>query len=1055
MLMLLLSLSALTQVGVQSMGERMLAERARQNALLGMQIALGQLQAYAGSDQRVTAAAESFFAAKDGARNWTGVWGNAAVATAEQGDPVLLSWLVSGNESAANVLDESASVFGKVLSSVATPAQSPVQGVPALGANHSVWDSLGSKEKPWGLLVGRGSVGADASAYVAVPLVEVGGQGGGRYGWWVGDEGIKTNIGLVDPIGDRSSATERSYSFMLAQRAGGEALLANYPVNNAALHKVAHGQEMAFAAGDAQGQAAMRRDLAGLYHDVTVVSSSVMTDALRGGLKKDLTAWLAYGGGPADSDVIIPGSGAQYMVPRWGMVRDYFSIRKNGNAVAARPQTSSTHGISPVVTYSRLGYGMSRTAGGKLALDLFPLVVLWNPTNVPITGEYELCFGMRTTTPNIQLQVASDASGTPATPARTARIYLNKAAFDGDPLAQDYRYFRFKIEETVIAPGESYVFALTDPSLPYVAGENVMSHGADPNNAAVMSSAVDIAAGEYVKWVLQSNMQSGNIDVLLRQAPEDPALADLVGAAAFNTVQPDALQTVQYIGHSGMALPSVPTEMPGFSRPFFQHYLQMAMTRGGSPYMRWLSQLNPRARQVHRLGFDGGKNMLYSSGLSVITTAHPPQFKDGKYASAGVNIDYLLTTPDEGTVTEPINLVVYGFQPEAMAPLSLAQLQHANLSQLVANPGYAVGNSIATPHIERSSTSRQATLGSGQIMLYDMSWHLNRVLWDQYFFSTVPQSLTNADLLSASYRLPNSRMQFAKRATKATDFKTSSAVDTNAGRLMLRGGFNVNSTSVPAWRALLAATNSLPYDPENPTNTDATALEYPFSRFVDPQGGRGGNWSANNAWGGHRTLSRAAIDALAEQIVEQVKERGPFLSVADFVNRSLKTGEGDTTGLSGALQSALNEVDAIEPGNTARPRINLRAPFSEKAYRSLTSSASSSMYGAEFLGDTLPYSSHAASAPGYLTQADLLTVIGPVLAARSDTFTIRSYGDVLSPDGSKVEARAWCEAIVQRLSEYCDPVENAEIWPPQKDINRKLGRRFQIISFRWLDADDV
>jgi hypothetical protein len=93
----------------------------------------------------------------------------------------------------------------------------------------------------------------------------------------------------------------------------------------------------------------------------------------------------------------------------------------------------------------------------------------------------------------------------------------------------------------------------------------------------------------------------------------------------------------------------------------------------------------------------------------------------------------------------------------------------------------------------------------------------------------------------------------------------------------------------------------------------------------------------------------------------------------------------------------------------------------------------------------------------------LLGALGPVLTARSDTFRIRAYGDVLNPvSGSTTsEARAWCEAIVQRLPDYVDdsmpaatdltaaPASSAKI------TNQTFGRRFKIVSFQWLSANDI
>ncbi len=66
------------------------------------------------------------------------------------------------------------------------------------------------------------------------------------------------------------------------------------------------------------------------------------------------------------------------------------------------------------------------------------------------------------------------------------------------------------------------------------------------------------------------------------------------------------------------------------------------------------------------------------------------------------------------------------------------------------------------------------------------------------------------------------------------------------------------------------------------------------------------------------------------------------------------------------------------------------------------------------------------------------------LTTRSDTFRIRAYGDAVNPvDATRVEARAWCEAIVQRIPELID------------SPNGPFGRRFVITYFRWLGPDDI
>jgi hypothetical protein len=94
----------------------------------------------------------------------------------------------------------------------------------------------------------------------------------------------------------------------------------------------------------------------------------------------------------------------------------------------------------------------------------------------------------------------------------------------------------------------------------------------------------------------------------------------------------------------------------------------------------------------------------------------------------------------------------------------------------------------------------------------------------------------------------------------------------------------------------------------------------------------------------------------------------------------------------------------------------------------------------------------------------LLQPLGSLLVARGDTFVVRAYGEARAADGVTVTARAWCEAEVQRMPQYVDRSNLAEL-PPYSatgavnsgfsDINRLFGRRFELVSFRWLGANEI
>ena len=165
---------------------------------------------------------------------------------------------------------------------------------------------------------------------------------------------------------------------------------------------------------------------------------------------------------------------------------------------------------------------------------------------------------------------------------------------------------------------------------------------------------------------------------------------------------------------------------------------------------------------------------------------------------------------------------------------------------------------------------------------------------------------------------------------------------------------------------------------------------------------------------------------LAENVVAEVKARGPFQSVAEFVNRQLVGSAA--TGNSGALQTAIE--------NSA-----LNTNFGEPAPKN------NSELGSSGTGNT------SDGAATQITQADLLNRLAPSLTVRGDTFRIRAYGETKSIFGQTT--KAWCEAVVQRQHDFVDDSDIPTTDAPLSTTNQAFGRRFKIVSFRWLSADEV
>ncbi len=315
----------------------------------------------------------------------------------------------------------------------------------------------------------------------------------------------------------------------------------------------------------------------------------------------------------------------------------------------------------------------------------------------------------------------------------------------------------------------------------------------------------------------------------------------------------------------------------------------------------------------------------------------------------------------------------------------------------------------------------------------DHSFQTNRKLWDSWFLSGIvqqqaphhPVKRTAAEVFKdfaesgGEKRLPARAMLPAFRdATAASGdlFGTGStalpdAYEKAASLLLLDGAFNVNSTSVKAWKALLNSSRKsllpLAESPQEPAPAKAEeARGVPALGLLTPHGKSFKDSALSTAadpgqWTGYRDLEDSEIDDLAEEIVKKIRARGPFLSLADFINRRLST---DTDlALRGALQAALdktvNKKLFSANGRTGTIPAGVTFDFPEAAR----------------LPKTL-------GGPAHVSQADILTAIGPRLTARSDTFRIRAYGEAYDKSGN-VTARAWCEATVQRTPAYLDPTD--------------------------------
>jgi hypothetical protein len=429
----------------------------------------------------------------------------------------------------------------------------------------------------------------------------------------------------------------------------------------------------------------------------------------------------------------------------------------------------------------------------------------------------------------------------------------------------------------------------------------------------------------------------------------------------------------------------------------------------------WLSTLGRDLRS----GVLGADAFAYQA--TVANPENPASFYDYRTVSAP---DRLLDrAPDDLSVAKDTPV----FELPRAPLLSLGALQHLPLDR---QRPFAFGNSWgATAALNGVATAE---------------------FFDRYFFSGLTAGIAPTTNTAGELLFPNPLLKPLRKADGARvtldDIRPPSTTDEDgnvvpgpetkpeSSRFFLQGGaFNLNSTNVAAWTAVLRgvrfpapqAFTYLVADPTTGTADGGVTATIPssdaqFLRFSqsaqetsDPNAPPS---TANNALfrQGIRKLTATEVAAFATAVVEAIKTRhgasGPFRALEEFLAPTAPDAP------------SLLEQAILDAG------INSSIP--------------------EFSSQ-------------FLTQADVMTALAPVLFPRSDTFVIRTYGEAVNPATAATEGRAWCEAIVQRVPEYFDPSpatgDAAEIPPAAlgNPLNTANGRRFKIVSFRWLTKSDI
>ncbi|WP_193212763.1 pilus assembly PilX family protein [Luteolibacter marinus] len=1138
--MLVMALVQLGSIAIRSSSRLDAMTAARANAMVSLNLAIGQLQRTLGPDQRITAPAS--LAPGRSSSEWCGVWSpgdlddsglSPAVGWgASYGSPL---YLTDRRTKRSGWKDE---WFIEELVTTGTAADA-----------------------------GRITVGMTGDGdEVEVPELRSDDNGG--LAWWIEDLSQRASVGSGVSPAD----------------AGGVGLASAPRVDASPLSPEGASWDSDPFASDREREntitmqtleLAAWADIGGLDSPVGTRSFGLFTDPVNGGLKGDLTRFVesedeAAGvlpqfalDGIRGEASILPEPFHTVTGPRWDRLRRWFRAGQEstpGSAVAATVPES----IRAAKVYGGEGYAVDAIKSSELPLHpvvvdagfhwdytpetdtaqnilchVYPRLTLWNPYNVEMdAGRYVIAMPKHIDSGGgLSVEVADQNGAVTRIPTVVAGW---GAQFRASGEASDH-YFLFTVEATTFGPGECLVFTPRTgggarSAQPYDAARpssNILT-AAQPvgsNNFYIrhFSTKPDLARmlarGMRVKRYITTPLDSPDYAEALHWNPKPFLLkacpgssfssAEVLTGKGFPTLQrlyvndggggkdyfASAGQRAAYIryspgwnddpsnnGSEWATFKDNPNRNPPRNWYYRVHQSWIddekelaAVGRLGSPQPPYASAVmadwNPMASVVFRTP---STYLLEHFDLHVGCwyRCKAPHDALGPDQDWGIFADGLARGCPFGDPREYASQLSFPLidLPEAGQPLqSIGALRNAPLSPWLWHPARIVGTSRPSLHADRDAGAIP-TLATGanpwkniivqtdavfgdliqendhrrETLLYDIAYSVNRRLWDSFFASSwsVDSGWNGHERLPNRQLVAHPLLGGAEQARKASvDDAGGLGLWLSAYLLVNGGAFNVNSTSVEAWAAVLGGLKGLTRTTAGDGSLDG---DHPFARFRQPV-------TADPLWGGSLALSDDQVQELAGEIVEIVRERGPFLGVADFVNRRLATGDSAEAGVideallrANLVSGDLLKFPATGNDNDSKVRQNLRSREENASQWKLAGSA------------------------GFIEQGDILEPVGGALCARGDTFRIRATGVAYGERG-EVLSRATCEAVVVRSPDYLlkrpfdDPgdansgnsalvapmtrgirdsklVNNPQLHP----LNQRFGRRFEVLGIKWL-----
>lgn len=995
-LVLMLSLTTLTQVELSHSKRSNDQLLARENARLGVLVAIGNIQKLTGPDERVTVRGDAFESSSLAVQHpqWIGVMDT----TNPSANPADIDWLIS----------------------------MPTNKVVELG------NPLADEKE---VLVSERSSTTQAITVpeVVVPLIQIG-EEQKFFGYWVSDESQKASLTTRPLIDDQADdwldssygkANASRLDQIIPKRTGLEMLFDPQGSDDDAILK-----ELVKTYSVEQLRLSQSWDIDDyqyLYHDITSRSFGVIASTTGTGLKDDYSLRPDLFPIPSNFERIYDfESYMETPLPAYEPNTPYIphedDLRRRYEIKAPTSVTDLelSDGIYPIITEFKLlmhvhvagSNVVNRTTGSiQPILDNNEIVIrtqfhleLWNPYTSALVPENLVLEINGLPTVTVELEDIDEDNNSTVVVDLDALLKNGTSTTEGFFVELPFTDRGFSNHDDFSwLPGRLYNWV----------GPNNYSNGSPKNTKEAVFYQRSLGNGIWYTGTGTTTPTTTRSIGLSAPAINDLTVTLRTKGSSGNLDSGAVLTSVENIEFNGFSTGGGINKTS--SGPRFGFHIQrdesgfVGLSSDPWEKSRWLRVEDPREPNPT---FD-------SSGNGVGGFQAPNGLDPTAYTSTAISNSQFLFDRTAGLSgfrpSEDIPL----FELLRQRPISLGELQHL---MIVNERPFTIGNSWGGEGTKR----------------------YNRI-FDEGYFSGLNSNDTEPNLATGELP-PNHRLRLPSERTVANPTNLNDVLasrEDSSQYFLTEGSFNLNSTSSKAWAAILGSMYFEDWEVANIDDQNGDVIssspirEVPVGQAIlrFPQSAQEvfhtGDYRSNSEPPteffrvGAKYFEDASGDndiapysdlgtAIADRVVERISQLGPFASIEEFLApvgiATFKDPKDATRNLS-VIERAILDVAELNTSD---------------------------------LGDIWYHSSN------FLSQADVMTGIAPIATVRGDTFVIRSVGVSGSEFSISDKNKVYCEAIVQRLPETLDPADS--ILTPNPN---GFGRRYIIKSIRWMDPSEL